>query len=52
MYGFSGYGTNSHGSERQNLLGPVVRLATLVVGNSYNVMKTLMLKFRAITLEL
>jgi len=33
MYGFSGYGTNAYGSERQSLLGPIVRLGMRIVQN-------------------
>jgi hypothetical protein len=43
MYGFSGYGTNAYGSERQGLLAPVVRLAMRIVQNGYNVVMALTL---------
>jgi hypothetical protein len=51
MYGFSGYGTNAYGSERQTLLAPVVRLAMRTAANAYNVVLTLMLRFRNLTLS-
>jgi hypothetical protein len=51
MYGFSGYGTNAYGSERQSLLGPIVRLGMRIVQNGYNAVLTLMLRFRNLTLS-
>lgn len=51
MYGFSGYGTNPYGSERQNIIGPIVKLAMRIVQNSYNVVNALMLRFRNLTLS-
>jgi hypothetical protein len=45
MYGFSGYGTNAYGSERQTLLAPVVRLAMRTVRNAYNVALPVMVGF-------
>jgi len=44
MYGFSGYGTNAYGSERQTLLAPV-RLAMRTVRNAYNVALPVMVGF-------
>lgn len=51
MLGFSGYGTNAYGSERQSLLAPVVKLAMRIVQNSYNAALGLMLRFRGLTLS-
>lgn len=52
MYGFSGYGTNAYGSERQTLIGaPLVKLAIRVVQNGYNATMSLMLRFRGLTLS-
>lgn len=50
MYGFSGYGTNAYGSERQSLLGPIVQLGMRYVQNGYNAALALMLRFHGITL--
>lgn len=52
MYGFSGYGTNSYGSERQNRIPPVIKLAMTIIQNGYNVGMTLMLRFANVTLGL
>lgn len=52
MYGFSGYGTNAYGSERQSaMLGPVIKLGMRIVQNGYNSVLTLMLRFRTLTLS-
>jgi hypothetical protein len=50
MYGYSGFGTNAYGSERQSgMLGPVVKLAMRIVTNGYNVTLSLLLRFRNLT---
>ena len=51
MYGFSGYGTNAYGSERQSLIAPVVKFAVRTVQNGYNAAIALMLRFRNLTLS-
>jgi hypothetical protein len=51
MYGYSGYGTNAYGSERQSIIAPLVKLAMRVVQNSYNVVNTVALRFRNLTVS-
>lgn len=51
MYGFSGYGTNAYGSERQSKLAPVVKLAMRIVTNGYNAALALVLRFRNLTIS-
>ena len=54
MYGFSGYGTNSYGSERQTSvfapLAPVVKLAMRVLTLGFSQL-ALLLRFRTVTLS-
>jgi len=52
MYGFSGYGTNAYGSERRSFSAPFVKMAMVVIRNTYGMGVALMLKFKALTLEL
>jgi hypothetical protein len=53
MYGFSGYGTNAYGSERQSgLIVTAIKLGMRIVRNSYNVVVPLMLQFKNIIIEL
>lgn len=54
MYGYSGYGTNAYGSERQTpitIAGPIVKLATRVIESTYGAALVLMLRFRSMTLS-
>lgn len=50
MYGFSGYGTNSYGSERQSSLAPIVKLAMRVLQLGFSQL-ALLLRFRNLTLS-
>jgi hypothetical protein len=52
MYGFSGYATNVYASERETpSAAPLVVLGMRIVANSYGVMRTLVLRFRTLTLS-
>jgi hypothetical protein len=51
MYGYSGYGTNAYGSERQSIVAPLIKLAARIVQNGYAIGYTLLLRFRPLTLN-